>query len=174
MLACAFAIYGLATIAHGSGFVAVFLAGIALGDVREPYRREVEHFHTALAGLAEIVAFIVFGLSVDLDVLGRTDVWVPGLVIGAGLALVVRPLAVPPCLIGSGLRRNEVGFIVFAGLKGAVPLLLGRLVLASGVADGARSYGIVVVSVLFSVIVQGSLVPSAAGMLRVPMTRREA
>ena len=66
-LACAFILFGAATLAHGSGFLAVFVAGILLGDERAPYKREIERFHSALASLGEIVAFIVLGLTVDLQ-----------------------------------------------------------------------------------------------------------
>jgi cell volume regulation protein A len=66
-LASALALYGAATLAHGSGFLAVFIAGIVLGDQRAPFKREVERFHSALASLAEIVAFAVLGLTVSLD-----------------------------------------------------------------------------------------------------------
>ena len=68
-LAAAFAIYGLATIGHGSGFLAVFIAGIILGDIRAPYKGEIERFHSSLASLGEIVAFTVLGLTVRLDTL---------------------------------------------------------------------------------------------------------
>ena len=168
-LACAMALYGGATVAHGSGFLAVFVAGIVLGDARAPYKREVERFHSALASLGEMVAFLVLGLTVDLDVLARTDVWVPGLVLGGALAVVIRPVLVGLCLLGVGLRRNERNFVLFAGLKGAVPILLGSLLLAAHVPQAERLYGIVVVVVAFSVVVQGSLVPAVARLLRLPM-----
>jgi cell volume regulation protein A len=79
-------LYGVTTIAHGSGFLAVFVAGIVLGDERAPFKREIERFHSTLASLGEIVAFVVLGLTVNLADLTRTDVWVPGLVLGASLA----------------------------------------------------------------------------------------
>jgi potassium/hydrogen antiporter len=71
---CAIALYGITTLAHGSGFLAVFVAGILLGDPGAPYKREVERFHSALASLGEIVAFVVLGLTVDLTVVARQDV----------------------------------------------------------------------------------------------------
>ncbi|SOD73139.1 NhaP-type Na+/H+ and K+/H+ antiporter [Jatrophihabitans sp. GAS493] len=168
-LACAFILFGTATLAHGSGFLAVFIAGILLGDERAPYKREIELFHSALASLGEIVAFIVLGLTVDLDELGHPDVWGPGLVIGTVLAVVIRPVFVGLCLIPARLKPNERNFVLFAGLKGAVPILLGGFILASHVDDAARLYGIVVIVVAFSVLVQGSLVPTVAGWLNVPM-----
>jgi cell volume regulation protein A len=168
-LACAFMLFGVATLAHGSGFLAVFVAGILLGDERAPYKREIERFHTALASLGEIVAFTVLGLTVDLHELTKTDVWVPGLVIGAVLAFVIRPVFVALCLIPARLKSNERNFVLFAGLKGAVPILLGGFILAAHVEQAERLYGIVVVVVAFSVLIQGSLVPAVAGWLHVPM-----
>ena len=168
-LACSLVLYGVATLAHGSGFLAVFVAGIVLGDARAPYKREIERFHAALASLAEIVAFVVLGLTVDLDVLARTDVWVPGLLLGLALAVVIRPLLVGLCLLPAGLRRRERAFVLFAGLKGAVPILLGSFLLAARLPDADRLYGVVVVVVVFSVVVQGSLVPAVARLLHLPM-----
>ena len=168
-LASVLVLYGATTIAHGSGFLAVFVAGIVLGDERAPFKKEVERFHSALASLGEIVAFVVLGLTVNLADLTRSDVWVPGLVLGATLAIVIRPLFVWLCLIPAKLRRNEQAFVLFAGLKGAVPILLGSLLLAANVPGAHRLYGIVIVVVAFSVLVQGGLVPAAARALHLPM-----
>ena len=170
---CAFALYGIATLAHGSGFLAVFIAGILLGDPGAPYKREVERFHSALASFGEIVAFVVLGLTVDLTVVARQDVWLPGLVLGLSLALVIRPIAAGLCLVRARLRPNELGFILFAGLKGAVPILLGEFLRAANVPDAERLYGIVVVVVTFSVLAQGSLVPAVVRLLRLPSRTTE-
>jgi potassium/hydrogen antiporter len=172
-LACALLLFGVTTLAHGSGFLAVFIAGIVIGHRRAPYHVEIERFHSALAGLAEIVAFVVLGLTIDLEVLARSDVWVPGLVLGLLLALIIRPVFVGLCLIPARLERNERAFVLFAGLKGAVPILLGELLRATHRPDAERLYGIVVVVVIFSVLVQGSLVPAVGHALRLPMRSRE-
>jgi cell volume regulation protein A len=168
-LACVFVLYGAATLLHGSGFLAVFLAGILLGDERAPFKREVERFHGALASLGEIVAFVVLGLTVDLRTLIRPDVWVPGLVLGVVLSAAIRPVLVGLCLLPAKLQRNEQAFVLFAGLKGAVPILLGSLLLDARVPDAERVYSIVIVVVAFSVLVQGSLVTTVAQALRLPM-----
>jgi potassium/hydrogen antiporter len=168
-LACALLIFALATLARGSGFLAVFTAGIVLGDGRAPFKREIERFHSALASLAEIVAFVVLGLTVNLSVIARADVWVPGVIIGAAVGFVIRPLLVGLCLIPARLKHNERNFVLFAGLKGAVPILLGIFLVEAHVPDAGRLYGIVAVVVVFSVVVQGSLVPAAARLLRLPM-----
>lgn len=168
-LASVLLLYGVTTLLHGSGFLAVFVAGIVIGHRRAPYQREIERFHAALAGLAEIVAFVVLGLTIDLRVLARIDVWLPGLMLGLALAIVIRPLVVGLCLVRAQLDRSERVFVLFAGLKGAVPILLGDLLLAADVPDAERLYGIVVVVVIFSVVVQGSLAPALARRLGVPM-----
>ncbi len=98
-LACSLLLYGIATLAHGSGFLAVFVAGIVIGDARAPYQPEVKRFHAALAGLAEIVAFAILGLTVDLHTLAHPDVWIPGLVLAVALTVVIRPLGVGACLM---------------------------------------------------------------------------
>ncbi len=168
-LASVLLLYGVTTLMHGSGFLAVFVAGIVIGGRRAPYQREIERFHAALAGLAEIVAFVGLGLTIDLDVLARTDVWLPGLILGLALAVIIRPLVVGLCLLPAQLDRGERAFVLFAGLKGAVPILLGLLILTADVPDVERLYGIVVIVVIFSVAVQGSLVPTVARRLGVPM-----
>lgn len=168
-LACVLALYAATTVMHGSGFLAVFVAGIVLGDERAPFKREIERFHSALASLGEIVAFVVLGLTVHLWDLTRPDVWVPGVVLGICLALVIRPLLVGLCLIPAKLDRNETVFVLFAGLKGAVPILLGSLLLAANIHGAQRLYDIVIVVVAFSVILQGSLVPTVVAALHLPM-----
>jgi len=168
-LVSALVLYGVAAVAHGSGFLAVFVAGIMLGDENAPYKREIARFHSALASLAEIVAFAVLGLTVDLHQLSSANAWVPGLVLGLLLLVVIRPVFVGVCLLPARMRRNENAFVLFAGLKGAVPILLGSFLLESGVADAGRYYAVVVIVVAFSVVVQGTLTPHVARLLGVPM-----
>ena len=172
-LAAALAIYGLATIAHGSGFLAVFIAGLVVSDVRAPYKVEVQRFHKSLASLSEIAVFTVLGLTIELSVLGRQSVWLDGLLLAILLAFVLRPVAVGPLLAPVRLRWGERLFIVWGGLKGAVPIMLGALAVLEGVSEASRVYGIVFIIVLFSVVVQGTSMPFVAKRLRVPMRRVE-
>ncbi|MEU0112588.1 cation:proton antiporter [Streptomyces bobili] len=168
-LAGAFAVYGLTTVAHGSGFLAVFVAGVLLGDVRAPYKREIERFHSALGSLGEIVAFAVLGLTVPLWTFTAEGAWTDGLLLAVLLALVVRPVVMVLLLWRMSLSAGERVFLAFTGLKGAVPVLLGSYIVSSGVPDADRLYDVVFVVVVFSVIVQGSLVPTVARLCRVPM-----
>ncbi|MFB8759293.1 cation:proton antiporter domain-containing protein [Streptomyces nigra] len=168
-LAGAFAVYGLATVAHGSGFLAVFVAGILLGDVRAPYKREIERFHTALGSLGEVVAFTVLGLTVPLWTFTAEGAWTDGLILAVVLVLVVRPLVMALLLWRVRLKTGERAFLAFTGLKGAVPVLLGSYIVSSQVPDADRLYDVVFVVVVFSVVVQGSLVPTVARWCGVPM-----
>jgi cell volume regulation protein A len=171
VLAGAGIVYGLASVLGGSGFLAVFVAGILLGDAAAPRKGEIEGFLSSLAGLAEIAAFIALGLTVVLGDLEDGGTWLDGLALALILALVARPLAILPLLLPARLTWGERIFIAWGGLKGAVPILLGALAVLAEVDDASRLYGIVFIVVLFSVIVQGASVPHAAGRLRIPMRR---
>jgi len=162
-------IYGVTVLAHGSGFLAVFVAGIVVGDVRAPYKAEIERFHAALASLAEIVAFGVLGFTVSLSSLVRGNAWLVGLGLAVVLALIIRPVLVGGLLLPLRLTGGERLFVMWSGLKGAVPILLGTYLLSAAVADADRLYQVVVVVVAFSVIVQGGLVPTVARRTGVPM-----
>jgi cell volume regulation protein A len=155
-LLAAGALFGVATLAHGSGYLAVFLVGILVADHEPPFPR----LNARLASLGEVLAFAVLGLTVELDVLTRADVWVPGVLLGLLLVLVLRPAVGYPLLLGSGLSAREQGFVLVAGLKGAVPLLLGTMLLP--LPHGDRLYGVVVVVVVLSVLAQGGVVPALA------------
>jgi potassium/hydrogen antiporter len=171
-LAAAGVIYGVATVAHGSGFLAVFIAGLLISDVRAPYKGEIERFHNALASLGEIVVFVALGLTITLDELEASNV-ADGLIVALILAFVARPLAVGGLLLPIRMRWGERLFVMWSGLRGAVPILLAAFVLLADVDDAQRIYQIVFVVVAFSVIVQGSTIPYVAAKFRIRMRRVE-
>jgi len=168
-LAAAGVIYGAASAAHGSGFLAVFVAGVALGDADVPLRDQIERFQTSLASLAEVVVFVALGLTIDVTDLLTSTRLLEGLALAVILAVVARPLAVGPLLLPIRMRRNERLFVLWGGLRGAVPILLAAFALLAAVEDAARVYEIVFVVVAFSVIVQGSSIPFVARRLGIPM-----
>jgi cell volume regulation protein A len=166
-------VYGLAAVSHGSGFLAVFVAGIVIGDADLPARIEVRHFQSALANLGELAVFVALGLTVDLGYILSGSLWWEGLVLAVVLGFVVRPLVITPLLLPSHLSHGERLFVTWAGLKGAVPILLASLAVVAHTEQSNQIYGIVFVVVLFSVVVQGTLVPRVAERLGVPMTETE-
>jgi cell volume regulation protein A len=169
VLACAGIVYGAATLAHGSGFLAVLTAGVLLGDESIPYRLEIRQVCSALSSLAEIVVFVALGLTIGLRALGRADAWLIGLVLAAMLSFVIRPLAVVPLLLPVKLPAGERAFVAWAGLKGAVPILQGAFAVTSDVPEAHRAYEIIFVVVAFSVLVQGGTIGWGARRLGVPM-----
>ncbi|MDH2445439.1 cation:proton antiporter [Amnibacterium sp. CER49] len=172
-LAFAVLLYGAAALLHGSGFLAVFVAGILVGDARGPYRAEVRRFTNGLSSLAEIVAFTVLGFSVSWSAVLRPDALLPGLLLAVVLIVVIRPLLVGALLAPIRLQLGERAFVLLAGLKGAVPILLGVMIRESGLPGAERVASIVFVVVLVSVVVQGGLTPQLAAWFRVPMRQVE-
>ena len=173
VLALAGLVYGVASVLHGSGFLAVFVAGILIGDAAAPHKGEIERFHSSLASLAEIAAFIALGVTVDLTFIADGGLWADGLLLAALLGFVIRPLAIGGLLLPVRLSWRERGFVMWSGLKGAVPILLASLAVVGGTEYAAEIYGIVFVVVLFSVVVQGTSVPYVASRLHIPMRRVE-
>jgi cell volume regulation protein A len=168
-MASAAVIYGAAAVLHGSGFLAVLLAGIIVGDERAPYKHEIERFASGLGSVSEIVAFTVLGLTIDLhDVLTSDVLWI-GLALGALLILLIRPVLVGLLIAPARLARGERAFVLLAGLKGAVPVLLGLFALGAGTSQGSRVYGVVFVVVLVSAVGVGGFLPALARALKVPM-----
>ena len=171
VLAGAGIIYGLAAMIGGSGFLAVFVAGVVLGDSAMPRKGEIEGFHSSLAGLAEIAVFVALGLTISVGDLDTLEVWVKGLGIAIILAFVARPLSIFPLLLPARLTNAERLFISWGGLKGAVPILLGALAVLAAVDGSSELYGIVFIVVVFSVVVQGVSLPFVAEKLRIPFRR---
>jgi cell volume regulation protein A len=167
-LAGAGIVYGVATVAHGSGFLAVFVAGLVVGDVRAPFHREIRVFQESLAALAEIVVFVALGLTIDL---GGIDVsrWAEGLAVAAFVALVARPPVVAALLAPVRLTHGERAFVAWGGLKGAVPILLAAFAVAAHVDQAKRLYETVFVVVLASVVVQGGTIATAARLFGIRM-----
>jgi cell volume regulation protein A len=109
-MACAALLYGLSTIAHGSGFLAVFLAGIVIGDERAPYKHEIERFLSGAGRVAEIAAF-GFWPHRRCDVVPQRHVLPTGLALAVVVAFVVRPLFVGLCCFPRGCAKERHSFI---------------------------------------------------------------
>jgi cell volume regulation protein A len=167
-LAAAGLIYGVATVAHGSGFLAVFVAGLLVGDIREPFRHEKSVFLEGLSTLAEIVVFVALGLTIGVSQVDGTR-WLEGIASVAFLALVARPLVCAAVLAPVDLRRGERLFVMWGGLKGAVPILLAAFAVGEHAAGAEHLYEIVFVVVLLSVVVQGATIAPAARLFHVKM-----
>jgi cell volume regulation protein A len=147
--------YGAADAAHGSGFLAVYLVGLAVGSTPSRHRRELVAFHVGVAYVAQVALFIVLGLLVFPSRLPH--VALAGLALTAVLIFVARPVAVwaSTAALGRFTRRERL-LLGWAGLRGAVPIVLGTFVLSSHVRGAETIFNAVFFVVLVSTVLQGT------------------
>lgn len=154
-LATAAVAFGVVDVAGGSGFLAVYLVGLFVGNAPGPFTHTMVAFHHGLAFLAQIVLFVVLGLLVFPSDL--VEVVVPGLLLAVVLMFVARPLAVLASLPFPipGLGVHERVFVGWAGLRGAVPIVLATFALSADVAESDTIFDAVFFVVLVSALTQG-------------------
>jgi cell volume regulation protein A len=145
------------------------VAGILVGDEDAPYKGEIARFHSSLAAQAEIVAFVMLGLTVPLSALATGGAWAYGLALAVLLTFVIRPVLGGLVSLPVSLTAGERAFFLWTGLRGAVPILLGLAIVESGTSGAAFAYHVIFVIVGFSVTVQGGLVPALARRLGIPL-----
>jgi cell volume regulation protein A len=146
--------FGLADVLHGSGFLAVYLAGLALGSARIPGKRTVEDFHAGVAWVAQIALFLTLGLLVFPSELG--DVALDGLILTAALLLVARPIAAFVATRVGRYPPRDVALISWAGLRGALPVVFATFPVIEGIPDAERFFNLVFFVVLISALLQGA------------------
>lgn len=152
--------YASASVASASGILAVYLAGILLGNSPLPHRRATLAFSEGCASLSQIGLFVLLGLLADPSRLpGALG---PALVAGFVLTFVARPLSVVVCGRPMGLSWRESAFVSWAGLRGAVPIVLTTVPVAAGIAGAERIFDIVFLLVVIYVLLQGPTLPWAA------------
>ena len=160
----ALALFGGAQVAGASGFLAVYLAGLVVGNHDHPAGQAVSRFFGALGWLAQIALFLMLGLLVTPHQLPRSIG--PALLIAAVLIVVARPAAVAACLLPFRWRLPEVAFVSWVGLRGAVPIYLTIVSLLAGVPHGRTLFDITFVVVVVSVALQGWTLSPAARVLK--------
>jgi potassium/hydrogen antiporter len=155
-LATAALAYGIAGVLGGSGFLAVYMVGLALGDARFADRELVIAFHRGLAMIAEIGMFFALGLLVFPSQFG--PIVVKGVLVAMITAVIARPIASTLATVGQGFSRSERALLAWAGLRGAVPVILATFAVIDGVPRGIELLNIVFFAVLLSAAVQGATV----------------
>lgn len=161
--ACGLLAYGAAAWSGGSGFLAIYLAGIVFGNHRTVFQRGTFFFLDGLAWIGQIVMFVMLGLLSTPSAL--LPIVADGLLIAAVLILVARPLAVVAILLPFGFRPREHVFISWVGLKGAVPIILATFPPLLGVEHGILLFNVVFFVVLVSAALQGWTLPVLAHRL---------
>ena len=163
-LALAVASYAAAASAHASGFLAVYVTGLLLGNASLPHRRATAGFVEGIGWLAQIGLFVMLGLLADPSRLASAIL--PALAIGFALLLVARPASVFASTFGFGLAWRDKTFLSAAGLRGAVPIVLTTIPLTEGVAGAHRVFDVVFVLVVVFTLVQSPALAPLARVLR--------
>ncbi|HEU4975207.1 MAG TPA: potassium/proton antiporter [Baekduia sp.] len=156
--------FGAADVLHGSGFLAVYLAGLTLGSAALPARQTIAAFHDGMAWVAQLTMFVVLGLLVF-----PSDLWgvaLEGTVLALVLVLVSRPLATVLATAPFGFSWREQAVLGWAGLRGAVPVVLATFPVLEHVPRSLELFDIVFFAVLLSTLLQGSTFEPLARRLR--------
>ncbi|WP_433544232.1 potassium/proton antiporter (plasmid) [Streptomyces sp. CA-294286] len=175
-------LYPLATVGFGivafaaggaagaSGIIAAYLSALVLGNAKLPHRAATRSFAEGAGWLAQIGLFVMLGLLVTPNELPAAVL--PAVVVGLVLLLAARPVSVLVCLLPFRLPWREQAFMSWAGLRGAVPIVLATFPIVAGVQDADRLLNIVFVLVVLFTLVQGPSLPAMARLLR--LTRADA
>ncbi|HTW14672.1 MAG TPA: potassium/proton antiporter [Nocardioides sp.] len=158
--------YGAGAAVHASGFAAVYVAALVLGNSDLPHRAATRSFSEGVAWIAQIGLFVMLGLLLSPS---RLTWEIVGIALVAGLILtfVARPISVFVSAIAQPMPWRELGFISWAGLRGAVPIVFTIIPLADGVDGAERLFDIVFVMVVVYTLVTGPTLPLVARVLRV-------
>ncbi len=164
-------VVGAANLLEGSGLLAVYIAGVIVGNQRSHATEHVLRVMDGLAWLAQAGMFVVLGLLVTPSHLANYT-W-QALGVALFLMLVARPLAVASGLLPFRYQPREVAFVSWVGLRGAVPVVLAIVPVVMGVPDSKLLFDIAFTVVLLSLLVQGATIPAAARLLRMELPPRD-
>ncbi|RLK48691.1 potassium/proton antiporter (CPA1 family) [Alkalispirillum mobile] len=160
-------IFGAAAVAGGSGFLAVYLAGLIVGNRRIQAAQNIQRFNDGMAWLSQITMFVMLGVLVTPSEL--LPVAPKAAIVGLALIFLARPLAVFTCLAPFRFPWREQLFIAWVGLRGAVPIILGIFPLVAGLAGAEQFFNVAFFVVLLSLVVQGWTIAPVARLLRLEL-----
>ena len=164
-LSLVFLTFGLTDLIGGSGFLAVYLAGIVLGHHDFIHKKSLLRFHDGLAWIMQIAMFLTLGLLVFPSRL--VPIMGDGLLIAGCLMLFARPISVFLGLLPSKLNWREKAFVSWVGLRGAAPIILATFPLLAGLQQASLIFNVIFFVVLTSVLLQGTSIPLVAKWLKV-------
>jgi cell volume regulation protein A len=157
--------YGATNLLHGSGFLATYVSALVLGNARLPHGPATRGFAEGIGWLAQIGLFIMLGLLASPTELPAQIV--PGLIAGFVLILVARPLSVLVSTVGFRIPFGEKAFLSWAGLRGAVPIVLATVPMTEKVPGADRLFALVFVVVVVFTLLQGPTLPLVARWCKV-------
>ncbi|MFP5416702.1 MAG: potassium/proton antiporter [Actinomycetes bacterium] len=165
-MAVAVLAYGLGVALHVSGFAAVYVAAVVLGNSRLSHRNATRSFAEGVGWIAQIGLFVMLGMLASPERL-TWQMAFEGLLVGAVLTFVVRPVSVFASSVWFGVPWREQAFIAWAGLRGAVPIIMATVPLAAGAPAAATIFEEVLVFVVVFTLLQGPTLPWVARLLNI-------
>ncbi|UVC07629.1 potassium/proton antiporter [Rhizobium sp. TH2] len=163
VLALALLVFSITGALHGSGFLAVYVAGLYAGNKKLQSRLAIKRFQDGMTWLAQIIMFVMLGLLATPSQFNV--IIVPAIVLGLFLIFVARPLAVWLCLLPFDFNQKEITFLAWVGLRGAVSILLSIVPILSGLENGQQFFNITFIIVLVSLVLQGWTIKPVARRL---------
>ena len=163
MLAMALLVFSYTGAVGGSGFLAVYVAGIYAGSQKIPASGAITRFQDGMTWLAQIVMFLVLGLLATPSQF--PSILIPAVLLGLFLVFVARPLAVWACLLPFDFTQRETGFIAWVGLRGAVSILLAILPILGNLEKGQTYFNVAFIVVMISLVLQGWTIKPVARRL---------
>ena len=162
-MALALSLFGATSILGGSGFLAVYVAGLYAGNSKMQMSVGVRRFQHVTTWLAQIAMFVTLGLLATPSEFG--EVIVPGVILALVLVFIARPVAVWLCLMFFNFSRNDTAFISWVGLRGAVSILLAIVPMVEGVPEGQLLFNTAFIVVITSLLLQGWTIRKVANWL---------
>jgi cell volume regulation protein A len=166
LLACAFFTFSFTSMVYGNGYLAVYIAGLVVGNYRIAYRNMLGTFFDSFTWLLQIVLFLALGLFVDLEELLQYDVVVMGIAVGLFMIFVARPIATFVCMVPfRKFTFKARSYISWVGLRGAVPIIFALYPITNGIDNAEYLFNVVFLVTIVSLLVQGTTVSGMANIL---------
>lgn len=174
LLACAFFTFSFTTLVYGNGYLAVYIAGLVVGNFKLVHHNMLRTFFDSFTWLLQIILFLILGLIVNVHDLLTYDVLVLGCVVGALMILFARPVAT---LISLSPFRNFTTkariYVSWVGLRGAVPIIFALYTINHGVVNSNYLFNVVFMVTIISLVVQGTTVSGMANWLSLSFKEKE-
>ena len=174
LLACAFFTFSFTTMVYGNGYLAVYIAGLVVGNMKIVHRNMLRIFFDSFTWLLQIVLFLIIGLIVNVEQLLTADVLIMGGLIGLFMILVARPVAVFASL--APFRKFSLkarSYVSWVGLRGAVPIIFALYSVSHGVENSEYLFNVVFIVTIISLLIQGTTVSGMANWLNLSFKERE-
>ena len=175
LLACVFFTFSFTSLIKGNGYLAVYIAGLIVGNNKLVNKRTVNTFFDGITWLFQIIMFLMLGLLVNLDQVIQLRTLLLGVIAGSFLILVARPIATWLCLAPfRKLSKRARNYISWVGLRGAVPIIFATYPWVAKIEGAELIFNVVFVMTIISLVVQGTTVSSMAELLGLAYAERES